>query len=369
VVRAPDTAAELMQLREAEAVRAVDHDRVRGWHVDARLDDGGAQQDVETPMVEVDHERFEIALAHLPVTDPDAGLRQQLAEFLAELVDRLHLVVHEVDLATATQLAQAGLADGGGIPVRDEGLDRDARRWGRRDQRQLAQSAERHVQGPRDRRRREREHVDLRAQRLQALLVAHAEAMLLVDDQQAEVAELRIRMQQPMRRDDDVDLAGLEPLEDRLRLLPRAEARQRFDAHRMIGEAVAEVRGVLLGEQRRRHEHRHLLARLHGHERRAHRDFRLAEADVAADDAIHRPLAREILQHLRDRVGLIGRLLEREAFGERSVFLLVDLERKAGARLALSVEVEQLGRDVAHLLGGLATRLRPLVGAELVERG
>ena len=48
---------------------------------------------------------------------------------------------------------------------------------------------------------------------------------------------------------------------------------------------------MLLGEQRRRHEHRDLLAVGERDERRAQRDLGLAEADVAADEAVHR-LAR-----------------------------------------------------------------------------
>jgi hypothetical protein len=45
---------------------------------------------------------------------------------------------------------------------------------------------------------------------------------------------------------------------------------------------------VLLHEQRRGHEHGHLLAVLHGLERGAYGDLGLAVADVAADDAVHR---------------------------------------------------------------------------------
>ena len=45
---------------------------------------------------------------------------------------------------------------------------------------------------------------------------------------------------------------------------------------------------VLLGEQRGRHEHRDLLAAGDGDERGAQRDLGLAEADVAADQAVHR---------------------------------------------------------------------------------
>ena len=65
---------------------------------------------------------------------------------------------------------------------------------------------------------RHRQHVDLLAQLLDPLLVRDAEALLLVDDEQPEVAELDVLRQQPVRADDDVDLAGGEIVE-RLLLL------------------------------------------------------------------------------------------------------------------------------------------------------
>ena len=57
---------------------------------------------------------------------------------------------------------------------------------------------------------RHRQHVDLLAHLLDALLVRDAEALLLVDDQQPEIAELHVLRQQAVRADDDVDLAGGE---------------------------------------------------------------------------------------------------------------------------------------------------------------
>ena len=50
---------------------------------------------------------------------------------------------------------------------------------------------------------------------LMRLLVRDAEALLLVDDQQAEILEHHVLRQQAMGADDDVDLAGGEPREDR----------------------------------------------------------------------------------------------------------------------------------------------------------
>ena len=168
--------------------------------------------------------------------------------------------------------------------------------------------------------------------------------------------------------DDDVDRAVGDAVERRLHFLRRAEARQLGDLDRPVAEAVGEVLVVLLGEQRRRRQDRDLLAAGDGDEGGAQRDLGLAEADVAADQAVHRPRRDHVLDHGVDRGVLVGRLLEAEAGGERLVVVRLEAEREALARGAPRVEVQQLGGGVAHLLGGLAPRLFPLARAELVQR-
>src|SRR5687768_1418946 len=56
VMGAADAAAQLVQLCEAEAVGAVDQDRVGGRHVDAGLDDGRADEDLESAVIEIEHQ-------------------------------------------------------------------------------------------------------------------------------------------------------------------------------------------------------------------------------------------------------------------------------------------------------------------------
>src|SRR5690606_41348678 len=60
----------------------------------------------------------------------------------------------------------------------------------------LAKASHRHVQRTRNRRRRERQLIDFRAQFLQSLLVFDAEAMLLVDDQEPQTVELDAALKQ-----------------------------------------------------------------------------------------------------------------------------------------------------------------------------
>ena len=137
--------AQLMQLGQAQLVGAVDDDGVGGGDIDAALDDGGAQQQVEAAVVEVQHDLFQVAFAHLAVADGDAGLGDQLGEFPPHALDGLDLVVQEVHLAAPLDLAQAGLAQGLLVPLGDEGLDGGALRRRRGDDGQVAQPGQGHV--------------------------------------------------------------------------------------------------------------------------------------------------------------------------------------------------------------------------------
>ena len=123
---------------------------------------------------------------------------------------------------------------------------------------------------------------------LQPLFVANAEALLFIDDEQAEVLKLQIFREQAMRADEDIDLARLDFLEDLFLLLRRAEARDHLDVDGKAGEALLEGLVVLEGEDGRRGEHRDLLVVLHGLEGGAHGDFGLAVANIAAEQAVHR---------------------------------------------------------------------------------
>ena len=123
-----------------------------------------------------------------------------------------------------------------------------------------------------------------------------------------------------------------EAFERRLHFLGRPKARQLGQFDRPVREAIGENLKVLFGEQRRRHEQRDLLAIGQRDERSAQRNLGLAEADVAADESIHRAARGQVRDHRIDRRLLIGRLLEAEALGE--CFVIVRLERERVARCA-----------------------------------
>ena len=173
----------------------------------------GRQQHVVFAVVEGRHDVFERGRRHLPVRDARrasparACRRNSLAS--GEVLDARADIER---LAAAIALAQQRLAHDQRIERRDEGAHREAVDRRRSDDREVAHAGERELQGARDRRRGERQHMHLGAQLLELLLVRDAEMLLLVDDHEAEVLELDGLAEQRMGADDDIDLAVGEAL-------------------------------------------------------------------------------------------------------------------------------------------------------------
>ena len=126
---------------------------------------------------------------------------------------------------------------------------------------------------------------------------------------------------------------------------------------------------VLLGENGGRDEHGDLLAVHDGFERGAHRDLGLAVADVAADQAVHRPPAFHVPLGVEDRLVLVGGFL----VGERGLELVLPgrvLRKRVPAEgLAPGVGFEERRGQVAHGVLGRQLFAGPPLAAERVQVG
>ena len=195
----------------------------------------------------------------------------------------------------------------------------------------------------------------------------HAEALLLVDDQKAEILELHRFLQQLVRTDDEVDLADREIVERFFLLLRRAEAGEDVNRDREGREAADGGEVMLLGQDGRRHQDRHLLAVQDALHRGAERDLRLAEADVAAEQSLHRGRGLHIPLDLGDAAELVVGLGVGEALFKLLLPRRIRREGEAGQALARGIELDEaLGEILGRGLGA-GLRLLPLVAAELVE--
>ena len=203
--RAPaDPTAELVELGETQRVGPVDDDRIGVRDVQPGLDDRRGDEDVGVAARERDHHLLERAFGHLAVADDEPRAGQHLAQLVGLRLDRLDAVVDEEHLSAAIQLAQDRVAHEARRRLGDARLDRQAVLRRRLDDAEVANAGERQVQRARNGRGREREHVDLVAELLQALLRGDAEALLLVHDHQPQVAEQDVLREQPVRPDHEV---------------------------------------------------------------------------------------------------------------------------------------------------------------------
>ena len=293
---------------------------------------------------------------------------RQLAHVLRRPVDGLHAVVQVERLAFARELLLEGDAHQVVFVFADVGADLVAAARRRLDDGDVADAGERHLQGPRDGRRRQAHHVDLHLEVAQQLLLAHAEALLLVHDHQPQIVRPHVGAEKPVGADEHVQLAGTELGEDAPLLGGGAEPRDHADLDGEVGVPLGERHGVLLGEDGRGHEDERLLARLRGLEGGAQGDLGLAVADVAADEAVHGVRRLHVVLDLVDGLGLVLGLLERERLLKAPRELAVRREGVARDRLAGGVELQQLAGHLDDGLAGARLDRLPVRAAELVER-
>ena len=345
---APHTASQLVQLGEPEPVGAVHDHRVRVRHIESRFDDHCRDENVDFAADESTHHGLEILLPHLPVRHREPRLGPERLYARRDRVDCLDPVVDEIHLPATVELARDRLLEQRIIPGLDECEHGRAVLGGCFEQREVAQTREGKVERPGDGRRGERQHVDAQLQRLQALFMAHAKAMLLIDDEQPEILERHVGREEPVRADDDVHLAIRDALHQRRHVLRAAEAGQHLDADGVVREALAKCASMLLGKNRRGHQDDGLFACLHRFEGRADRHFSLAVAHVSDQETVHGACTLHVALDLVRRAPLVRGVFIKEGGFELTLPRRVRRECVAGCQLSPRVQVEQFRRHRAN---------------------
>ena len=136
--------------------------------------------------------------------------------------------------------------------------------------------------------------------------------MLLVHDQEAQLAEPHPVGQQPVGPDHDVHLPALEAVHHPACLGGGEEAAQHLDPEGVGGEAFREGLEMLLDEQRGGTQHGNLVPVRHRLEGGPQGDLGLSEAYVAEDEAVHGERGLHVPLDVLDSGQLVGRLLEGE---------------------------------------------------------
>ena len=362
--RAANTALELVELCQAQALRVLDDQRVGRCVVDAALHDGRGDEHVDLLGRELDHHVLDLARAHLAVRHAHARLGRGLVHARHGIIDGLDAVGHVIHLTAAAHLQANRRTHHVGVVlphVHDHGTT-PGRRCG--DQAHVAHSARGHLHGSRNRRCRKREHVDLLAQVLELLLVLHTKALLLVDDHHAQVLGVHVGRKQAVRTDEHVDRALGKRLERALLLRRRAEAAEHLDLEAKRGKALKERLIVLLGKNGRGAEHHDLAAGVNALKRRAQGDLGLAKAHIAAQQAVHGLGRLHVGLNVGDGLQLVARLVVREALLHLDLLGRVGRASDTGNRRAARIQIDQVKRQLFGVFARLVRGTRPVGGVE-----
>ena len=198
-IRPANATTDLVQLRQAEQVGALDDQRIGRRNVETRLDDRRRDQDILIAAQERRHRLFQFTLGHLTMTNAKTQFGAELAQVRGRLLDRLDAIVEIEGLSSTLNLTTQGTSDLFVVVLANVSVDWSAATWWRRDHRDIAQSSERHMQRARNGRGRECEHINLGAHLPQQFLLRHTKALLLVDDHQPEVGRDDIAREHAVR--------------------------------------------------------------------------------------------------------------------------------------------------------------------------
>ena len=170
--------------------------------------------------------------------------------------------------------------------------------------------------------------------------LVHAELVLLVDDDQAQMAKLDVLLEQGDGADDDVDLAPLD-LGERLVAFLAGQAAGDEDAPDLaILEIPLDAQEVLRGENLRRRHDGGLRLVGDGQQSGVERDHGLAGADVALEQAVHRRGPAHVLGDLRDAGVLIVGEQERETPANPAVDLVGEQAWRGGGTVLRPVSAQ-----------------------------
>jgi hypothetical protein len=198
----------------------------------------------------------------------------------------------------------------------------------------------------------------------------HAEAVLLVDHDQAQVRQGEPFGQQGVGADGDADLAHSQQTSQRAPLRRRGAAGEQGHTQVDRLRQAPQGRVVLLGQDLGRREHRRQPSGGVGRDGGQQRQHRLAGPDVSDQQAVHGMRPAQIELDLRPRRLLVGGELEGETPERALDPRVVDGEGLGAAlRLALAaqgeagLQQEQLLGDQAHVVGG--PPVAQLIGIEV----
>ena len=224
----------------------------------------------------------------------------------------------------------------------------------------VAHAAHGHLHRTRNGRSGKREHVNRFTQVLELLFMPHAEALLFINNDKAQIMRVHIARKQAMRAHQNLNGAIRESLERFLLLCRRTKTRENFHMNAEWLKALLEVRVMLLRQNSSRAQHHNLLLILRCLECRSQCDFRFAETDIAADQAVHRTRAHHVCFHIANSAQLIGCFRIREGGFHLALPGRIFAKTKTLHRTTTRIHIYQVKREFLCCLTCFAQRTRPV---------
>ena len=362
-----DTAPQLIELGQAHPVGVTDDNGIDVGNIHTGLNNSGRDQDIDPAADKIIHEIFQLGFGHTAMAEFDPGLRNQLAQPVRDQIDIVDPVMDVIDLSPAGQLPDDGFPDHLFIVFHDIGLDGDAAFRGFLQQAHIPDPDQAHMEGPGNRRGGQGQDIHILPQFFDLFLVGDAEALLLVDHQQAKVFKMNIFGQQAVGADDDIAHAAFQVLQGLFLLGRRPETGEQADIDRVGMHPFGKGAVMLLGQDGRGDQNCHLLAVLDCLESGPDGDFRFAEAHVAADQAVHDLIALHVLFGIFDGLQLVSRFGIREELLE---LMLPDRILFKGMSFALAAGGVEFDQIVGHFFNGppdFALGVGPFLAAKTVD--
>src|SRR6266852_4868610 len=298
---AADASAKLVKLSEAEALGVLDdHDGGVG-DVDADFDDGGGDEDLRFVLAEALHDFFFFVAGEAAVQEAELELgknfaREALVFFHGGFQLKLGFLddgIDDVALVSGCDFAAEKFPDAGEVLLRGHARD-DGGAPGRQlvENGNIEVAIESEREGARDGRGGEDE--DVRSVAVgggfvhEALALEDAEAVLLVNGDEAEAGEFDVVFDEGVGADDELRFAGANALEDGGFLRSFQTADEELDAIACFGEDAARGKKMLDGKNFRGGHESGLRAVFDGDDGGLQRDDGFAAANVALEETIHR---------------------------------------------------------------------------------
>jgi hypothetical protein len=170
-----------------------------------------------------------------------------------------------------------------------------------------------------------------------------------------------------MRTDDDINFSIFEELEDIAFFFGASETVDIFNFDAELFESAGESFGMLEGEDGGRNEDSDLFFVEYGFEGSSDGHFGFAEADIAADEAVHGVIAEHIILNGDGCFELVGGIFVDEGGFEFVLEIVVGGEGKTRGGFSFGVELDEFFGDILDFLFGFSFEVFPGFGAEFME--